>query len=107
MEIPKDPSVRDAYVKQISQQQKEESASKPGVKPVEKADTVKISEEARKLQEAQKAMENVTDIEVKKVAEIKKQIENGTYDIKPDKIAKNMVTDAALNEILSSDRKSS
>ena len=103
----RDPSVRDAYVKQISQQQKEDAAAKPGVKSVEKADTVKISEEARTLQEAQKATENATDIEVKKVAEIKAQIEKGNYQINAPNIAKNMVNDAALNEILSSGRKSS
>ena len=96
----KDPSVRDAYVKQISQQQKEDAASKPGVKPVEKADTVQISEEARELQEAQKVSENIPDVEVEKVAEIKKKIENGTYEVKPDKIAENMVKDSLLNEIL-------
>ena len=71
----KDPSVRDAYVKQISQQQKEDAASKPGVKPVEKADTVKISEEARELQETQKVMEHMPDVRVEKVAKIKNQIE--------------------------------
>ena len=96
----KDPSVRDAYVKQISQQQKEDAASKPGVKPVEKADTVKISEEARELQEAQKVLENMPDVQVEKVAEIKNKIENGTYEIKPDEIAEKMVIDALLNEIL-------
>jgi len=96
----KDPSVRDAYVKQISQQQKEDAASKPGVKPVEKADTVKISEEARELQEAQKVLENIPDVQVEKVAKIKNQIENGTYEIKSGEIAEKMVKDSLLNEIL-------
>ena len=95
----KDPSVTDAYVKQISQQQKEDDASKPGVKPVEKADTVKISEEARELQEAQKALENIPDVDVEKVAKIKNQIENGTYEVKSGKIAKNMVKESLINEI--------
>ena len=72
----KDPSVRDAYVKQISQQQKEDAATKPGVKSVENADTVKISDEARELQETQKVMENIPDVQVEKVAKLKDQIEN-------------------------------
>jgi negative regulator of flagellin synthesis FlgM len=96
----KDPSVRDAYVKQISQQQKEDAASKPGVKPVEKADTVNISDEARELQEAQKVLENIPDVQVEKVAKIKNQIENGTYEIKSGEIAEKMVKDSLLNEIL-------
>ena len=96
----KDPSVRDAYVKQISQQQKEDAASKSGVKPVEKADTVKISEEARELQETQKVMENMPDVRVEKVAKIKNQIENGTYEVKSGKIAEKMVKDSLLNELL-------
>ena len=96
----KDPSVRDAYVKQISQQQKEDAASKHGVKPVEKADTVKISDEARELQEARKVLENISDVDVEKVAEIKNQIENGTYEVKSGKIAEKMVEDSLLNEIL-------
>ena len=53
----KDPRVQDAYVKQISQQQKEDAAAKPGVKSVEKADTVKISDEARELQEDQQRLD--------------------------------------------------
>ena len=96
----KDPSVREAYVKQISQQQKEDAASKPGVKPVEKADTVQISEEARELQETQKVMENIPDVQVEKVAKIKDQIENGTYEIKSGEIAKKMVKDSIVNELL-------
>ncbi len=96
----KDPCVRDAYVKQISQQQKEDAAFKPGVKPVEKADTVKISEEAREFQETQKVMENIPDVRVEKVAKIKNQIENGTYEIKSGKIAEKMVKDSLLNELL-------
>ena len=96
----KDPSVRDAYVKQISQQQKEDAASKSGVKPVEKADTVKISEEARELQETQKVMENMPDVRVEKVAKIKNQIENGTYEVKSGEIAEKMVKDSLLNELL-------
>ncbi len=96
----KDPSVRDAYVKQISQQQKDDVASKSGVKPVEKADTVKISDEARELQEAQKALENMPAVQVEKVAEIKNKIENGTYEIKSGKLAENMVKDSLLNEVL-------
>jgi negative regulator of flagellin synthesis FlgM len=96
----KDPSVRDAYVKQISQQQKEDAAAKPGVKSVEKADTIKISDEARELQETQKVMENIPDVQVEKVAKLKNQIENGTYDIKSGKIAEKMITDSVLNELL-------
>ena len=96
----KDPNVRETYVKQISQQQKEDAASKPGVKPVEKADTVKISEEARQLQETQKVMENIPDVQVEKVAKIKDQIENGTYEIKSGEIEKKMVKDSIVNELL-------
>jgi negative regulator of flagellin synthesis FlgM len=95
-----DPGVRDAYVRRIYQHQKKDAASKPGVKSVEKADTVKISDEARELQETQKVMENIPDVRVEKVAKIKNQIEKGTYDIKSGNIAAKMIKDTLLNERL-------
>jgi len=45
-------------------------------------------------------LENIPDVQVEKVAKIKNQIENGTYEIKSGEIAEKMVKDSLLNEIL-------
>ena len=45
-------------------------------------------------------MENIPDVQVEKVAKIKNQIENGTYEIKSGKIAEKMIKDTLLNERL-------
>lgn len=54
---------------------------------------------ARDLREIQLAldhMENVPDVDKRKVARLKKELENGTYTVDSEKIAFRMITDAAF-----------
>jgi negative regulator of flagellin synthesis FlgM len=57
-------------------------------------DSVELSQSARDLQKAQKALPDLPDIREDKVAVLKQQIENGTYDIRADKIAANMLKES-------------
>ncbi|MEN8751897.1 MAG: flagellar biosynthesis anti-sigma factor FlgM [Desulfobacterales bacterium] len=62
-------------------------------------DSVELSQSARDLQKAQKALPDLPDIREDKVAVLKQQIENGTYDIRADKIAANMLKESLVNNI--------
>lgn len=87
------------YVSQI--QQKAQSAETEGEKGRANVggDSVELSQNARDLQKAQQALQELPDIRQDKVAALKQQIENGTYDIRADKIAANMIKES-LNDDL-------
>ena len=63
-----------------------------------KTDTVHISETAKRIQETKKQLEALPDVREEKVAELKRQIENGTYRIDAEKLAAKMIKDALINE---------
>jgi negative regulator of flagellin synthesis FlgM len=68
----------------------------PGVQ----ADTVNISESARQVRDAQQAARALPDVREEKVAEIRKLIADGRYEIKPDEIAEKMLTEGLMNDLL-------
>ncbi len=63
-------------------------------------DKVILSLEAKKIQEAKKLMDSIPDIREEKVAKIKAQIENGTYQVEDKKLASKMIKESLLNELL-------
>lgn len=63
-------------------------------------DKVILSQEAKKIQEAKKLMDSIPDIREEKVAKIKAQIENGTYQVEEKKLAAKMIKESLLNELL-------
>lgn len=58
------------------------------------ADRVNISSKAREIAELMSVLSQMPDVRAEKVAEIKKAIESGNYNINPAKIAESI-----LNEI--------
>jgi negative regulator of flagellin synthesis FlgM len=101
MEItPKDTVNIEAYVSQVQDKDKAEKTAEQPEKQTAKADTVVLSDTAKQLQEAQKQLESIPDVREDKVAQIKAQIENGTYEINEEKIADKMLTDSLLNDLL-------
>ena len=64
-----------------------------------KTDTVVISDTAKRIQEAQSKIQAIPDVRAEKVAELKARIENGTYEINPDKIAAKMIRESLLNDL--------
>lgn len=62
-------------------------------------DSVELTGTARKLQQAERLMADVGDIDKQKVAQVKAAIENGSYQIDAGKIADNLlVMDEALKK---------
>ena len=101
MEItPKDSVNIEAYVNQVQDKDKVDAASEQPEKQQTKADTVVLSDTAKKVQEAQKQLEAIPDVREDKVAQLKEQIENGTYDMDEEKIAGKMIKDALLNDLI-------
>ncbi len=99
MEIDKNPGIQiDAYVNQVHDKQKTgPGRAKPG-KTAAGTDTVVISDAAKRLQEAHRQLENIPDIRQDKVAELKRQVESGTYQIRAEKTAARLIKESLIND---------
>ena len=100
MEItPKDSVNIEAYVNQVQDKDKVDATSEQPEKQETKSDTVVLSDTAKKIQETQTQLKAIPDVREDKVALLKEQIENGTYEIDEEKIADNMLKDALFNDL--------
>jgi negative regulator of flagellin synthesis FlgM len=101
MEItPKDSVNIEAYVNQVQDKDKVDATSEQPEKQQTKADTVVLSDMAKKVQEAQKQLETIPDVREDKVAQLKEQIENKTYKMDEEKTAGKIIKDALLNDLI-------
>lgn len=101
MEItPKDSVNIEAYVNQVQDKDKVDATSEQPEKQQTKADTVVLSDTAKKIQEAQTQLEAIPDVREDKVAQLKEQIEKGTYEIDEEKIADKMLKDSLFNDLI-------
>ena len=90
----------EAYIKNLSDKGKTGPSSKQASEEILREDKVVLSPKAREIQEAKKLLNSLPDVREEKVAHLKKQIENGTYQIKGEKIAVKMLKESLLNEML-------
>jgi negative regulator of flagellin synthesis FlgM len=89
----------DAYVKNIGKGKARingspEEAPKGGGLTEDK---VALSPEAKQIQDVKKRLDSLPDVREDKVAEIKEQIEAGTYTIDGEKIAFKMIRESILD----------
>ena len=90
-----------AYVKNIGREKtRVHGTPEEGPKECLTGDQVVLSSEAKQMQEIKNAFNAIPDIREAKVAEIKAQIEDGTYTIDGEKIASKMIKEFILNELL-------
>jgi negative regulator of flagellin synthesis FlgM len=90
----------DSYVSQIQAKQKIEPVEgRPPRGPEASGDTVHISDAAKRVREAQNKLQEIPDVRSDKVAEIKRQIEGGSYEIKAGAIAGKMIRESLLNDL--------
>lgn len=101
MEItPNDNTINiDAYVNNINDKNKTDNASESAEKKVAKTDTVNISEAAKEIQEVRQQLDEIPDVRTEKVQQLKKEIENGTYEINSEKIAEKMLRESLFNDV--------
>ena len=99
MEIQNNQSIGiDAYVNQVHDKNKVDVPEHKSEKTAVKSDTVVISDAARRVQEARKQLDEIPDVREDKVAQVRSQIQNGTYQIDADKIAGKMIKEGLLND---------
>ena len=90
----------DAYVNQVQDKNKVGTPDNQPEKAAVKADTVVISEAAKRVQEARRQLDDIPDVREDKVLQLRNQIQNGTYEINADKIAGKMIKESLLNDAL-------
>ena len=100
MEItPKDSVNIDAYVNTVQEKDKADAAAQQQEQQQAKADTVVLSNAAKDIHKAQRQLAAIPDVREDKVAQLKEQIENGTYEIDEEKIADKMLKDELLKDL--------
>jgi negative regulator of flagellin synthesis FlgM len=101
MEItPKDSVNIEAYVNQVKDNNdKVQATPEKTEKQQAKTDTVVLSDAAKRIQEAKKQLDAIPDVREDKVAQLRDQIEKGTYEIDAEKIAGKMLKDSLLNDL--------
>ncbi len=87
------PLAKTSYVKQVAK-----PVEKPAAAPVAKGDRVALSARAKELQAAREVITKMDDVDHKKVARIKAQVEAGTYKVDAAKIAEKMIDEALLDD---------
>lgn len=90
----------DAYVKNVGKEKNRVDGSSkeaPGGGILE--DKVALSPEAKQIQEAKKRLDALSEVREDKVAEIRGQIDAGTYHIDSEKIAFKMIRESILDEL--------
>ncbi|MBW2143936.1 MAG: flagellar biosynthesis anti-sigma factor FlgM [Deltaproteobacteria bacterium] len=89
-----------AYMNNVQEKKKIDGSTDHDPKSVLKEDKVDISRTATEVKKARVQLDNVPDIREEKVAEIKNEINNGTYRIDGKKIAFNMIRESLIDEIV-------
>ena len=90
----------DAYVNQVQDKNQAGTQDNKPEKSAVKTDTVVISEAAKRVQEARRQLDEIPDVREEKVAQLRSQIQNGTYEIDADKIAGKMIKEGLFNNFL-------
>jgi len=90
----------DAYVNQVQDKNKVGTPDNKPEKTALKTDTVVISDAAKRVQEARRQLDDIPDVREEKVAQLRNQIQNGTYEIDADKIAGKMIKEGLFNDFL-------
>ncbi len=99
MEIEKNQGVLiDAYVNQVHDKNKVDPSENKSDKTAAKTDTVVISDAAKRIQEVRNQLDAVPDVDEGKVAQLRKEIEAGTYQIGADEIAGKMIREGLIND---------
>ena len=89
-----------AYVNQVQDKNKVDSSNNKSEKSAAKADTVVISDAAKRIQEAKTQLDNISDVREEKVARLKEQVESGTYKVDAEKTADKLIKEHLINDLL-------
>lgn len=91
----------DSYVRQVrGDKSGSDATSNSSSGEVLSGDRVQLSPKAKEMQEAKRILGAIPDIREEKVAQIRKEIAEGTYQINSQKIAEKMVTESLVNQFV-------
>jgi len=90
----------DAYLNNVKNKNKADGSSSSSPDTIQNEDTVKLSQNVRDVKEAREQLDSIPDVREEKVAEIKEQLEKGTYNVDGKKIALNMIKESLIDEIV-------
>jgi negative regulator of flagellin synthesis FlgM len=97
------PSVElNAYLKQVRQQQSksEEPAAPSTSAPKQSGDKVVLSDQAKQLQQAAQTAKNTPDVDMKKVQQVKMEVDKGTYQVVGQQVATGMMRESFENDLI-------
>lgn len=89
----------EAYVNNVQDKKATGSPKDKAANASAKTDSVDISDAAKRVSAAREELDRIPDVREGKVAELKSQIENGTYKVDSEKIAEKMLKDGFLNDV--------
>ena len=99
MEIDKNQGIQmNAYVNNLNDKNKTDGSDIKAEKPAAKTDTVVISDAAKRIQEAKMELDKMPDVRADKVAQLKNQVENGTYEIRAQETAEALIKEHLIND---------
>lgn len=90
----------EAYIKNGKDKRVNEASNTEGGKEILKTDKVILSPRAKEIQQAKLLLGSFAEVREEKVAQIKKEIENGTYQVESQKLAEKLLKDHLLDELL-------
>ena len=100
MEIVKNQGIQvDAYVNQLQDTKKADQAADQAKESATKTDTVVISDAAKRIQEARAKLDDIPDVREEKVADLRNQIQSGTYQADADKTADKLLKEQLGNVV--------
>lgn len=91
-----------AYLKQVRQQQQPSESRTPEelTRQVAGSDKVEFSQQAKEAQQAMQALKTIPDTRSEKVAQVKMDIENGTYKASGEQAAAGMLKESFENDTI-------
>ena len=91
-----------AYIKQARQQQQPPDSITHQLQnqQVVGSDKVELSQQAKEAQQAMQTLKAMPDARFEKVARVKMDIENGTYNVSGERVAAGMLKEAFENDTI-------
>ena len=92
----------DGYVKQVNKEKTTSGAvsdDQSSNKILPSGDSIELSPEAKVMQEAIRVLETLPDVREEKVAQIREQIAEGSYQVDGKKIAEKMIKESVINDL--------
>ncbi len=90
------------YASEVEQDKRPEGSDAPGRE--RPGDSLELSEKARQLRRITEVVEQMPEVRREKVAEIKRKIRNGNYEVSSEEVAEKMIEELETGEVQREER---